>query len=92
MPADLQRHEARAAAMGACGDLDVEALFQGFQPAQRHADAAIRLAGRDGFQKRFGRSTEIHQFDVEAVLGEYPLLLGDEDRREADRGWRSSRI
>ncbi len=77
--------------MGARGDLDVKALLQRFQPAQRHADAAIGLAGRDGFQQRFGRGAEVDQFDVEPVFLEDALLLRDEHRRQADGRWRWSR-
>jgi len=43
------REQPHAAAVDARRQLHVEALFQRLDPAQRHADARIRLARRDGF-------------------------------------------
>ena len=71
--------------MGAGGDLDVEALLQRLQPAQRHAEPGIALAGRDRLEQLVGRAGVIDQFDVEIVLLEEAVLDGDRHRREADR-------
>jgi hypothetical protein len=55
-------------------DLDVKALLQRLQPAQRHADAGIGFAGRNRFQQLIGRTAEIDQFNIEILLGEKPLI------------------
>ena len=62
------RQHPHAAAMGARGDLDVKALLQRLQPAQRHAEPGIALAGGDRFQQLVGRTAVIDEFDVEIVL------------------------
>ena len=71
--------------MGAGGDLDVKALLQRLQPAQRHAEARIGLAGRDRLQQLIGRAAVVDQFDVEIVLLEEAVIDRDRQRREADR-------
>ncbi len=84
-PGGLQRNQTRAAAMGPGGDLDVEALLQRLEPTQRHADAAVRLAGGDGLQQRLGRGTEVHDLDLKPVFLEYAMVLRNKDRGKADR-------
>ena len=71
--------------MGSGGDLDVKALLQRLQPAQRHAEPRIGLAGRDRLQQLVRRAAVIDQFDVEIVLLENAVIDRNRQRREADR-------
>jgi hypothetical protein len=71
--------------MGAGGDLDVKTLLKRLQPAQRHAETRIGLAGRDRLQQLVGRAAVIDQLDVEILLLEETMIDGDGERREADR-------
>ena len=79
------RQHAHAAAMGARRDLDVKPLLQRFQPAQRHPEPGIALAGGDRFQELVGRAAVIDEFDVEIVLLEKAVLDRNRNRREANR-------
>ena len=85
MPAVGGRQQAHAAAVQAGDDLDVEALLHRLQPAQRHADGGVGLAGRERFQQLIGRAGIIDEIDVEPVLGEETLVLGDRDGEQAGR-------
>ena len=71
--------------MRAGGDLDIKTLLQRLQPAQRHAEAGVALAGRDGLQQLVGRARVVDQLDVEIVLFEEALIDRHRDRRQADR-------
>ena len=71
--------------MHAGGDPNIEPLLQWLEPAQRHANAGIRLAGRNRLQQLLGDTTEIDQIDIEIVLGEDAPLLRDRRSRRADR-------
>ena len=66
-------------------DFDVKPLLQRFQPAQRHAEAGIGLAGSDRFQELVGRTAVIDEFDVEIVLLEKAVVDRHGNRREANR-------
>ena len=79
------RQHAHAAAMRAGGDLDVKALLQRLQPAQRHAEAGVGFAGRDGLQQLVGGAAVVDEFDVEVMLLEEAVVDRDWHRREADR-------
>jgi hypothetical protein len=79
------RQNAHAAAMGAGGDLDIKTLLKRLQPAQRHAETCIGLAGRDRLQQLVGRAAVIDQLDVEILLLKESMVDGDGERREADR-------
>ena len=85
MPDVAACEEPDAAAVDRGGDVDVEALLQRLQPAQRHADAGIRLAGGDRLEELVGRAAEIDQLDLEIVLGEDAALIGDRHTDGADR-------
>jgi hypothetical protein len=76
---------AHAAAMGARRDLDVKPLLQWLQPAQRHPEPGIALAGGDRFQQLVGRAAVVDEFDVEIVLLEKAVLDRDRNRRKANR-------
>ncbi|MNL48872.1 hypothetical protein D3C87_1717580 [compost metagenome] len=77
--------QTQATTVGTGGELDVEALLQGLEPAQRHADAGIGLAGGDGFEQDFGGIAKVDQFHIEVVLLEKSLPMGDDHRRQAHR-------
>ena len=79
------RQNAHAAAMGARRNLDVKSLLQRLQPAQRHAEARIRLAGRNRLQQLVGRTAVIDQLDIEIVLLENAVVDRNRQRRETDR-------
>jgi len=74
---------AHAAAMRARGDLDVEALLQRLEPAQRHPESGVALAGRDGLQQLVGRAAIIDEFHIQILLLEESVVDGDRDRRQA---------
>ncbi len=71
--------------MGAGDDLDVEALLQRLQPAQRHAQARIGFPGGNGFEKLVRRAAVVDQLDIEVLLLEEAVIDGDRQRRKADR-------
>ena len=77
------RQHAHAAAMGAGHDLDVKALLQRLQPAQRHAEAGVGLAGGDGFKQLVGRTAVVDELDVEILLLEEAVVDRDRHRRKA---------
>ena len=79
------RQHAHAAAMRARRDLDVKALLERLEPAQRHAEPGIALAGGDRLQQLVGRAAVVDEFDVEILLLEEAVLDRDRNRREADR-------
>ena len=81
---DAGQH-AHAAAMGAGRDLDVKSLLQRLEPAQRHAEPGVALAGRDGLQQLIGRAAVVDEFDVEILLLEETVVDGDRHRRKAHR-------
>ena len=83
------REQPHAAAMDAGRDLDVEAVLQRLQPAQRHADAGISLAGRDRLEQLVGRAAEIDQLDVEIVLARRCPSPAPRQRRRCRSRWRS---
>src|SRR5258708_19184339 len=70
--------------MGSSGDLDVKALLEQFQPAQCHAEPGYLLASGDRCRESIGRSTVVHQLDVQVLLLEKAVVDGDGKRREAD--------
>lgn len=76
---------AHAATMGAGGDLDVKALLQWFQPAQRHAETGIALSGGDRFEQLVGRAGIVDELDIKILLLEKAVLDRDRQRRKADR-------
>lgn len=71
------RQHPHAAAMGAGGDLDVEALLKGLQPAQRHAET--------GIEELIGRAGVVDELDIEILLLEEAVIDGHGQRRQADR-------
>jgi hypothetical protein len=71
--------------MGTRGDLDVKALLQRLQPAQRHPKARVALAGRDRFQQLISRPAVVDELDVQALLLEETLIDRDGQRRETNR-------
>src|SRR3954447_7497805 len=71
--------------MGAGGNLDVKALLERLQPAQRHPEPGIALAGRDGLEQLVGRTGIVDELDVEIVLLEETVLDRDWYRGETDR-------
>jgi hypothetical protein len=85
-PGGFRAEQSEAAAVDARGEANVETLFERLEPAQRHADAGVGLAGCDRFQQLLGRTAEIDEVDVEIVLGKNPALLGDRRRCRADGG------
>ena len=70
--------------MRAGGDLDIKALLQRLQPAQRHAEAGVALAGGDRFQQLISRAAVVHELDVEILLLEEALVDRNRQRRQAD--------
>ena len=87
----LVGEQADAAAMDRRGQLHVEALFERLQPAQRHADAGIRLAAREQLQQLVGGAREVDLLDLEIVSREEAALIGDRDARRCRPHWCSSR-
>jgi hypothetical protein len=79
------REHAHAAAVGSGRDLDVESLLQRLQPAQRHAETSVSLAGGDRFQQLIGRTAVVDQLDIQILLLEKAVIDGDGERRKADR-------
>jgi len=71
--------------MGAGGQLDVEPLFERLEPTQRHTDAGISFACCNRFQQHFSGVAEVDQLDLQIVLFEEALAVGDHHRRQADR-------
>jgi len=69
--------------MGAGGDLDVKALLQRLQPAQRHAETRVALPGRDRLEQLVGRAGIVDQLDVEIVFLEEAVLDGHGHGRKA---------
>ena len=84
--AGLGCQQAHAAAVGGGGDADVESLLQRFQPAQRHADPGIGLAGGNRLQQLIGGTAEVDQLDVQVALFEKAFLHRDRNVDHADRG------
>jgi hypothetical protein len=70
-----RRQQAHAAAVEARDDLDVEALLHRLQPAQRHADGGVRLAGRKGLEQLIRGAGVIDKIDIKPVFGEEALSL-----------------
>src|SRR3954447_12254285 len=70
--------------MGAGGNLDVKALLERLQPAQRHAETGIALAGRDGLEQLVGRTGIVDELDVKIMLLEEAVVDGDRHRGETD--------
>jgi hypothetical protein len=81
----LGGQQAHATAMDGGGDAHVKALFQRLEPAQRHADAGVGLAGRDRLQQLIRRAAEVDQLDGKVALLEVALGLRDGDADGADR-------
>ena len=73
--------------MGSGGELHVEALLQRLQPAQRHPDAGVGLAGGNRLQQHVRRVAEVNELHVEIVFTEDLLLLRDGNRRQAHRAF-----
>ena len=81
------RQQVQTAAVGPGGELDVKALLQRLQPAQRHPHPGVGLAGGDRLQQHIGGVAEVNKLNVEVIFTENLLLLGDGDRREAYRAF-----
>ena len=83
----FSRQQVQTAAVGPGGELDVKALLQRLQPAQRHPDAGVGLAGGNRLQQHVRRVAEVNELHVEIVFTEDLLLLGDGNRRQAHRAF-----
>ncbi len=74
----FSRQQVQTAAVGPGGELDVKALLQRLQPAQRiPTPGRSALPGGDRLQQHIGGAAEVNKLNVEVVFTEYLLLLGD---------------
>ena len=70
----FSRQQVQTAAVGPGGELDVKALLQRLQPAQRHPHPGVGLTGGDRLQQHIGGVAEVNKLNVEVVFTEYLLL------------------